>query len=94
MKRRWQEEKAEAVVRFRDFSVTFHSYLYYIVSFVCISLDIYVRAAAVGACVGQSEVEEVEKEVREAQMDLLQEEQLLVFKRSNNTPQVTICHLF
>ena len=39
-------------------------------------------------------VEEVEKEVKEAWMDLLQEEQLLVFKRSKNTPQVTICHLF
>ena len=35
-------------------------------------------------------VEEVEEEVREAGMDLLQKEQLLVFKRSKNT----ICHLF
>ena len=40
------------------------------------------------------EVEEVEEEVREARMDLLQEEKLLVFKRSKNAPQVTICHLF
>ena len=39
-------------------------------------------------------VVEVEKEVREAGMDLLQEEQLLVFKRSKNTSQVAICHLF
>ena len=39
-------------------------------------------------------VEEVEKEVREAGMDLLQEEKLLVLKRSKNAPQVTIFHLF
>ena len=38
-------------------------------------------------------VEEVEKEVREAGMDLLQEEKLLVFNGSKNAPQVTI-HLF
>ena len=35
-------------------------------------------------------VEEVEKEVREAGMDLLQEEKLLVFKGSKNAPQVTV----
>ena len=39
-------------------------------------------------------VKEVDKEVRKAEMDLLQEEKLLVFKRSKNAPQVTICHLF
>ena len=66
--------------------------MYYIVSFVCGSLDNNVKAAVEGARVRL--VEEVEKEVREAGMDLLQEEQLLVFKRSKNTPQVTICHLF
>ena len=47
--------KAEAVVRFRYFSVTFHSYLYYIVSFVCRSLDNTVKAAVVRARVGQSD---------------------------------------
>ena len=92
VKRRQRERKAEAVVRFRYFSVTFHSYLFYIVSFVYRSLDNNVKAAVEGARVGL--VEEVEEEVREARMDLLQEEKLLVFKRSKNAPQVTICHLF
>ena len=53
---------------------------------------IMLKAAVEGARVGL--VEEVEEEVREARMDLLQEEKLLVFKRSKNAPQVTICHLF
>ena len=66
--------------------------MYYIVSFVCRSLENNVKAAVEGARVGL--VEEVEEEVREARMDLLQEEKLLVFKRSKNAPQVTICHLF
>ena len=66
--------------------------MYYIVSFVCRSLDNNVKAAVVRARVGL--VEEVEKEVREAEMDLLQEEKLLVLKRSKNAPQVTIFHLF
>ena len=39
-------------------------------------------------------MEEVEEEVRKAGMDLLQEEKLLVFKRSKNAPQVTFCHFF
>ena len=66
--------------------------MYYIVSSVCRSLDNNVKAAVVRARVGL--VEEVEKEVREAEMDLLQEEKLLVLKRSKNASQVTIFHLF
>ena len=54
VKRRWGEWKAEAVVRFRYFSVTFHSYLYYIVSFVYRSLDNNSKAVVVGALLGQS----------------------------------------
>ena len=54
--------------------------MYYIVSFVCRSLVNNVKAAIEGARVGL--VEEVEEEVREARMDLLQEEKLQVFKRS------------
>ena len=56
--------------------------MYYIVSYVCRSLYNNVKAAVEGARVGL--VEEVEEEVREARMDLLQEEKLLVSKRSKN----------